>query len=111
MQQESGDITNQHGHEGVDELLALLRLKWAKLILKKHQKNLPKNVEPVVHAIFLDIKKAFDKVWHEGLLYKLYKSGITGETFLWIQQFLKHRKQVVVMEGQESPPRSRNAKV
>ena len=50
----------QHGFrstEGVDELLALLRLRWAKFILRKHQPDLPKNVEPVVHAIFLDIRK------------------------------------------------------
>ena len=130
----------QHGFrctEGVDELLALLRLKWAKLVLRKHctpsstppkrsrtrrrssltpkshpkRKSLPtkststtrrkkrkrKNQkkkktkrlqqkrnaklnttppsldsplhqnstpEPAIHAIFLDIRKAFDRVWH-----------------------------------------------
>ena len=98
----------QHGfrqNEGVDELLTLLRLKWAKLILRKNQPKLPKNVEPAVHAIFLDIRKAFDKVWHSGLLYKLYKSGITGETFHWIHNFLKSRRQVVVVEGKESTPK------
>ncbi|MCG8048788.1 MAG: reverse transcriptase family protein [Candidatus Thiodiazotropha taylori] len=29
-----------------------------------------------VYACFLDVKKAFDQVWHEGLFFKLYKSGV-----------------------------------
>ena len=32
-----------------------------------------------VRAIFFDISKAFDKVWHEGLVYKLEQNGITGK--------------------------------
>ena len=29
-----------------------------------------------VTGVFLDISKAFDKVWYEGLLLKLIKNGI-----------------------------------
>ncbi len=29
-------------------------------------------------AVFLDLTKAFDKVWHKGLLYKIRKCGIKG---------------------------------
>ena len=29
-------------------------------------------------AVFFDILKAFDKLWHEGLLYKLKENGIAG---------------------------------
>lgn len=32
-------------------------------------------------AVFLDVDKAYDMVWKEGLLIKLYKIGIKGRTF------------------------------
>ena len=33
-----------------------------------------------VHGIFLDISKAFDRVWHDGLLYKIRNFGIEGKS-------------------------------
>ena len=35
-----------------------------------------------VRTIFSDISKAFDRVWHQGLLYKLQTVGITGSLLL-----------------------------
>ena len=32
-----------------------------------------------VRGVFLDISKVFDKVWHNGLLFKLKTFGVDGE--------------------------------
>ena len=42
-------------------------------------------------TLFLDIEKAYDMLWKEGLLYKLFHLGIRGKMFNWIQSFLKNR--------------------
>ena len=55
-----------------------------------------------VRGAFLDISKAFDKVWHEGLIYKLQQNGISGELLNILIVFLNNRKQSVVLNGQSS---------
>ena len=45
--------------------------------------------------IFLDFAKAFDKVPHQRLLYKLHKQGISGNMLCWIESFLSNRYQSV----------------
>ena len=52
-----------------------------------------------VIATFLDLSKAFDKVWKEGLLLKLLTSGIAGRMFNWIKSFLCHRTARVKLDG------------
>ena len=49
-----------------------------------------------------DISKAFDKVWHDGLTFKLRQNGITGDIINILQDFLRKRKQRVVLNGQRS---------
>ncbi len=44
-------------------------------------------------AVFLDISKAFNKVWHKGLLYKLKQIGISGKLLKWIESYLSNRNQ------------------
>ena len=51
-------------------------------------------------GIFLDISKAFDKVWHEDLLFKLKQNGISANLLNVITDFLYQRKQGVVLNGQ-----------
>ena len=53
-------------------------------------------------AAFLDISKAFDKVWHEDLLFKLKRSGIDGQLHARFFYFLSNRKQRVVLNGMAS---------
>ena len=45
---------------------------------------------------------AFDKVAHKRLLLKLEAIGITGNTLGWIESFLSHREQTVILEGKSS---------
>ena len=52
-----------------------------------------------VRAIFCDISKAFDRVWHKGLLFKLNSVGISGSLLQWFTDYLDNRKQRVVIPG------------
>ena len=62
------------------------------------------NVNPSleVRGVFLDISKVFDRVWYDGLLYKLKLLGICGRYFNLIQSFLDNRHQRVILNGQSS---------
>ena len=55
-----------------------------------------------VRAVFLDISKAFDKVWHKGLIFKLKQNGISDKILNIITDFLSFRKQRVTLNGQSS---------
>ncbi len=55
-----------------------------------------------VRVVFLDISRAFDRVWHAGLLYKLRRAGIKGSLLEWIKNYLSERKQRVCLNGQFS---------
>ena len=48
-------------------------------------------------AVALDIFKAFDRVWHSGLLHKLNSYGISGQMFGLISSFLSNRRFQVVL--------------
>jgi hypothetical protein len=52
-----------------------------------------------LRAVFLDISKAFDKVWHRGLLAKLQSIGINGPLFQWFESYLLDRCQRVTLKG------------
>ena len=52
----------------------------------------------------MDFAKAFDKVPHRRLLYKLDYYGIRGSAHKWISSWLSERSQKVVFDGQASDP-------
>ena len=53
-----------------------------------------------VRSAFVDTSKAFDKVWHEGLLCK--SMGISGELYKLLEDYLASRHQRVILNGQTS---------
>ena len=53
-----------------------------------------------VRCVFLDISKAFDKVWHDVIIFKLKQNGISGNLLNLLSNFLRNRKQGVVLNGQ-----------
>ena len=55
-----------------------------------------------IRIVFLDISKAFDRVWHKGLIFKLKKWGISGTLLHWFEDYLKDRVQRVIINGQFS---------
>ena len=62
--------------------------------------SLDDNYEVV--GVFLDISKPFDKVWHEGIIHKLKRNGISGNLLSFLSDFLRNRKQRVILNGQSS---------
>ena len=52
-----------------------------------------------VRMVFLDAAKAFDKVWHKGLLFKLKQLGVDDHVASWFSDYLNNRKQRVVING------------
>ena len=56
----------------------------------------------VVDIVYLDFSKAFDSVSHQNLLSKLRQYGIGGSLLNWLADYLKGRRQRVVVEGVSS---------
>ena len=64
-----------------------------------------------VHREFLDISKTFDRVWNDGYIFKLQENGVSGKLLPLLKDFLKSRKQLVVLNGRHSSWRDVNAGV
>jgi len=64
-----------------------------------------------VAAVFLDISRAFDRVWHRGLLYKMKQMGFNNQLLAWTENYLSSRFQKVFIAGQSSPVLGTNAGV
>ena len=46
-----------------------------------------------VRVVFCDVSKAFDRVWHKGLLCKLRAAGVSGNLLSWFSSYLSGRRQ------------------
>jgi len=95
---------NQFGfrprHSAAD-LLTYLSHQWISGVNERQE----------VKVVALDIKGAFDRVWHNGLLAKLKVRGVTGKLLTWIGSYLSGRRIQVVVGGQSSAQRPINASV
>ena len=80
-------------------------------IIHEIQTAFDNNPADDVRGVFLDISKAFDKVWHIGLLFKLKAYGVDGELLSLLENYLENRKQRVVLNGQNSEWREINSGV
>ena len=69
------------------------------------------NRSRATRAVALDISKAFDRVWHAGLLHKLKSYGISGQIFGLISSFLSNRQLQVVLDWKSSQEYPVNAGV
>ena len=50
-------------------------------------------------VVFFDVEKAFDQVWHKGLLTKLYELGLDINLIKWIKSFLQNRGLTIRMNN------------
>ena len=55
-----------------------------------------------VDVVYLDFQKAVDKVPHQRLLLKLKVHGIGNDVINWIEKWLTHRRQRVIVDGEIS---------
>ena len=53
------------------------------------------------YALFLDIQKAYDTVWRDGLWYKLWDMGVKGRMWRVIKKIYESSRSVVLLEGEK----------
>ena len=78
------------GDSTIDQLISITHT-----IFKAFDCNPPLDVR----SVYLDLSKAFDRVWHDGLIYKLKWCGVSGQLLSLVESFLKNRKQRTVLNG------------
>ncbi|OWF50811.1 RNA-directed DNA polymerase from transposon BS [Mizuhopecten yessoensis] len=81
----------RHGDSPSNQLLAII-----------HDIYLALDNGKEIRMVFCDISKAFDRVWHKGLLCKLSSYGIRNSLLVWFENYLSDRKQRVVINGKNS---------
>jgi hypothetical protein len=74
----------------------------SQLLLTVHDLALSLNNKSQTDLAIMDFSKAFDTVPHNRLMLKLDHYGVRNKTYTWIANFLKHRKQRVVVGGEHS---------
>ena len=98
------DVCNtEHKNDNIKELYKVDSCIAQLLsIIHEIQTAFDNNPAVDVRGVFFDISKAFDKVWHIGLLFKLNAYGVDGEFLSLLEKYLENRTQIVVLNGQTS---------
>ena len=52
-----------------------------------------------VGDVFLNISKEFDRMWHDGVIFKLNQNGMSGNLLKLLRNFLSERRQRLVLNG------------
>lgn len=71
-----------------------------------HDFSLSVNNKEQIDVICIDFSKAFDRIPHKKLLFKLKKIGLCDKIVNWIEAYLSNRSQKVEINGNISPPLS-----
>ena len=71
-------------------------------IIHEIQTAFDENPTVDVRGVFLDLSKGFDKVWHDGIIFKLKAYGVEGKLLSLLKNYLENREQRVVLNGQTS---------
>jgi len=95
LEQEKIIINEQFGFRPRHSTVAQLLRITENIALEMNKKR-------YVAMILLDLQKVFDSVWHRGLLYKLYNSGIPVAIIKIIHSYLMDRRFVVSFSGEKS---------
>lgn len=74
-------------------------LQLARII---HEISASRDSGDAVMACFFDLSKAFDRVWHDGLIAKLEHCNVAGTVLSWLRAYLTGRRQRVAVEGTTS---------
>ena len=79
------------GNSYINQLLSLTHEIYQSFDVRSHVD---------VRSVFLDISKAFDKVWYDGIIFKLKQNGISSNLLNLLSNFLRNRKQSVALNLQ-----------
>ena len=85
----SQNISGFRPVDSINQLLSIIMKSWS-----------PFDIRLSVREIFLDISKAFDRVWNKAFIFKLRQNGIYGDMVNILKYFLSNRNQRVILNGQ-----------
>ena len=97
-----GQLGFLSGDSCISQLLSITHKGKKKQKKNKIYKYLDCNFSVAVRGVFLNISKAFDKVWHDCLIYKLKSYRVENKLLYLIQNYLTNRQHRALLNGRTS---------